>query len=324
MPGLRQLHVAGSPLVRALVQGAVQPATVLAAFPTALYLHVPQAHGQPHCVVPVLTSDALLLPTGLVLARESRDVTWPVTIGDDVRVGAGRVDLGLLQLVVVRERRLAGVAAAPTPAPTPAPTAGHRGAGSCPDLLSVATPDPDRLAGACTDLVRAALDGEQVRTHVLGLVGAGPGLTPSGDDALCGVLLTLRALAPERLAQRRSIADAIRAAAHRTTCLSASLLEAAIDGYATPQVLRLLAVLVPTGPTSRNEPPIRAENPPIGPSIRPLGPATTPGLATALADVLAIGHSSGRDLVAGIAGTMAALSDHRDHPAVVLEGAPHG
>src|SRR5690606_13742253 len=70
-----------------------------------------------------------------------------------------------------------------------------------------AAPSPDALAStgpvlgaaaSSTALVqsaegaaRAALDGEDLDLLVRAMVGAGPGLTPSHDDALCGVLLLL-------------------------------------------------------------------------------------------------------------------------------------
>jgi hypothetical protein len=113
-------------------------------------------------------------------------------------------------------------------------------------------------------------------------VGAGSGLTPSGDDALCGVLLALRAVGGGAAdAAAASVADAVRGAARGTTSLSASLLGAAAQGYAVPEVVRLVSAAVGGDPSETSR---------------------------ALPAVLAIGHTSGADLVAGLAGAVDALA----------------
>jgi hypothetical protein len=130
-------------------------------------------------------------------------------------------------------------------------------------------------------VLRAALSGsgDVVDARVRELVGAGAGLTPSGDDALCAVLLVLRGVGAD--GAHTLVRDAISAAAHRTTSLSASLLHAAAEGYAVPAVTDLVRAVL-------------CDDPAAG------GPA--------LAAVLAIGHTSGRDLVAGIAGALHVLA----------------
>ena len=130
-------------------------------------------------------------------------------------------------------------------------------------------------------MVRAALSGsgDVVDARVHEMVGAGAGLTPSGDDALCAVLLVLRGVGAD--GAHALVRAAVSAAAHRTTSLSASLLHAAAEGYAVPAVADLVRAVL-------------CDDPAAG------GPA--------LAAVLAIGHSSGRDLVAGIAGALHVLA----------------
>ncbi len=72
------------------------------------------------------------------------------------------------------------------------------------------------------------------------LAGLGPGLTPSGDDFLAGVMLALW------LRYRRpvpALAWIYEAAAHRTTRLSRAFLRAARDGHADARWHALLAAL---------------------------------------------------------------------------------
>ncbi len=67
--------------------------------------------------------------------------------------------------------------------------------------------------------------------EVAALVGAGEGLTPYGDDVLCGWLAAHRAArvpTPE-------VDVAVRAALHRTTLLSATLLDCALHGEVVPE-----------------------------------------------------------------------------------------
>ena len=73
------------------------------------------------------------------------------------------------------------------------------------------------------------------RGAVAGLVGRGPGLTPSGDDALAGALLVAHALGTGA-----ALADAVRARLGATTAVSAALLDAAADGYAARPVVALV------------------------------------------------------------------------------------
>lgn len=109
------------------------------------------------------------------------------------------------------------------------------------------------------------------------LVGAGPGLTPSGDDLLAGALVTAHATGDPRLATwREETRAALRT--RRTTAVSRGLLHHALDGYATEELAGLLvAVCRPGDP---------------GPPLRRL---------------LRVGHLSGAALAAG---ALHALSTH--------------
>jgi len=270
-----------SPLTAAALQDAPRRARVLAALPTALYLHLPEGH---HHVLPVLAVDALRLPTGLRLAQPAAAIRWGVEQGDEVVVGEGSVRLPGADVVAVRGWRPARVSAPVEPAgAAPSGLSGPLPSAACLDVLEAATSGAvlRELAG---DLVAAACLASRPATRVprlvRGLVGAGRGLTPSGDDALCGVLLGLRAAAaPARVL--RDVACSVRDSLPATTSLSASLLLAAIDGYAVPEVAAL---------------------------VRAAAAGDAAGLYRLLPEVLAIGHSSGADLLAGLAGTLDALA----------------
>lgn len=120
-------------------------------------------------------------------------------------------------------------------------------------------------------------DAVAVDGHVRGLLGLGPGLTPAGDDVLCGLLVGLRVLARRLGKPHPGIAGALpvlidavqRAAPGRTTALSRTLLWQACRGVAPQPVLDVLCTL---------------------------GSGKTCGLDA----LLAIGHSSGSDLLTGV------------------------
>jgi hypothetical protein len=101
-------------------------------------------------------------------------------------------------------------------------------------------------------------------------LGQGAGLTPYFDDVVCGVSLGLRATADPRAEEVATELRRIDLGA-RTTAVSAALLRSAADGWCIPQVASLVTALR----TSRE-------------------------VAVALARLLAVGHSSGRGLWAGL------------------------
>jgi hypothetical protein len=97
------------------------------------------------------------------------------------------------------------------------------------------------------------------------LVGRGSGLTPAGDDVLCGWLATHHAAGVDVPGMER----AVSASLSRTTTLSATLLDCALHGEVLPEFARL---------------------------VRALGSAD---LRAAVADLARIGHTSGRALLLG-------------------------
>jgi hypothetical protein len=110
-----------------------------------------------------------------------------------------------------------------------------------------------------------------LQTGAAGLAGLGPGLTPAGDDFLVGVLLGLWAAWPV-LVVPPVVEAIVSAAAPRTTLLSAAWLRAAGRGEADEAWHNLLASLV-SSPAS--------------------------GIITAGQRILARGHTSGADALAG-------------------------
>lgn len=104
------------------------------------------------------------------------------------------------------------------------------------------------------------------------LVGLGPGLTPSGDDALAGALVTLHALGETRGATR--LAGTLAAvAARRTSPISAAFLDAAAAGEGAAALHGLLTALADGRPEA---------------------------IRSAAATLTAIGHSSGWDALVGL------------------------
>jgi len=87
------LPAAVSTLVAAAVRGEPVATTVVAAHRYALYLSVRGS------VLPVVTSDAVALPSAVRLAAPAGAVSWGVDVGDDVLVCLGRIALPRFQLV---------------------------------------------------------------------------------------------------------------------------------------------------------------------------------------------------------------------------------
>src|SRR5690606_26162653 len=143
-------------------------------------------------------------------------------------------------------------------------------------------PGPAELAEACAagDLAGAVEAAERI-------VGLGPGLTPSGDDILCGLLVSLRLVGDAVRHGRRAVwlADWLGAAVTadagtRTTALAATLLHCAAAGGAGAEVAAVLRG-------------VAGHEPPALPVRR----------------LLAVGHTSGADPAQGVlAGCRAALA----------------
>jgi hypothetical protein len=139
-----------------------------------------------------------------------------------------------------------------------------------PKTSPVAAQGTPRSHGAGLVALPRAVDAHAVAD----LVGRGDGLTPLGDDVLCGWLATHRAA---RVATP-AVDDAVRRALPRTTTLSATLLECALAG----EVADLAAAY-----------------------LRAIG---SPGAPAARSALSALGHSSGEGLAHGIDLALATLT----------------
>jgi Protein of unknown function (DUF2877) len=223
--------------VRDVLRGQRRPGRLLASLPDAIYLEFTDVIPEPR-VIAISPPDALRLPNAIVTgpweARTSQEC-WAgegrvVTCGLDVRImrwwdpspvfgplSRARLDHGCSLLA-----RLCGTAKHPPG------LAGHDG--------------PVQLAACCAsgDLAGAVEAVEQ-------LVGLGPGLVPSGDSVVSGVLLALRLLGGAISGGTRAVwlanwlsASATCYATQRTTTLAASLLHCAASGQAAAEVSAVL------------------------------------------------------------------------------------
>ncbi|GAA1813900.1 DUF2877 domain-containing protein [Actinomadura chokoriensis] len=285
---------AASLALRPLLDPPRRAARVIAVFPSALYLEM--RGGPEPRVLAVVTSDAGRLPNAVVVVATRREHPFrPVREGGDALVGEGRVEadglavrvrrwwdpspaLGVMQAAALArgvralEDELTAAGALTATGPAGGGLAGH--------------PDPGGLAAACAagDLAGAVEAAERI-------VGLGPGLTPSGDDILCGLLVSLRLIggavrhgdAAVRLADWLGAAVTADAGT-RTTALAATLLHCAAAGGAGAEVAAVLRFV------AGHEPPGR----------------TGQG---AVRRLLSVGHTSGADLAHGVlAGCRAALA----------------
>lgn len=140
-------------------------------------------------------------------------------------------------------------------------------------------------------------DSDRTGRHAIGLLGLGPGLTPAGDDVLCGLLAGLSVLGRRSIGHEKRCAGALAALAdcivaeapRRTTSFSSTLLHAATRGIATEPLLQVLET--------------------VGSSTGPRG----------IDEVLMLGHSSGSDMLTGalLAGATLVRWEELFGPAVV-------
>jgi hypothetical protein len=144
-------------------------------------------------------------------------------------------------------------------------------------VLNLAVP---ALGDLLAWLSRASATGDSAQPPVAGLIGLGPGLTPSGDDVLCGILVGLHATGQIKLARR--LAEAVmREAADCTCIISVAHLGCACQGLGSQALHETLNALV----TCNAE-----------------------ALDGALDALSRTGHSSGFDGLAGLVACLAVVS----------------
>jgi Protein of unknown function (DUF2877) len=223
--------------VRELLRGVRRHGKVLAALPDAIYLEFADVVPEPR-VIAISRPDAIRLPNAVITGP------WEARSSAECWAGGDRITACGLDIRITRWwdpspvfgplsrirldhgcSALARLCAAAERAPG---LAGHDG--------------PVRLAACCAsgDLAGAVEAVEQ-------LVGLGPGLVPSGDSVVSGVLLALRLLGGAISGGTRAVwlanwlsASATCQAAQRTTTLAASLLHCAARGQAAAEVSAVL------------------------------------------------------------------------------------
>ena len=135
----------------------------------------------------------------------------------------------------------------------------------------------ERAQAAIGDLrlwLEAPDDGaDELERGTCALLGLGPGLTPSGDDFLVGMLVALSEMSGmEDCALQAGLSENVRRLAPiRTSQISTAHLLAACDGLASDALHRAVQTIL----------------------------CNTPALADDLTALAAIGHSSGWDALAG-------------------------
>jgi hypothetical protein len=265
--------------LRDLLAGPARPGVLVHVGRDATYVDLGE-----RCVG-VLSAAAVQVPCGIrttLPALPPLDRAAPVSVGDRV------LTLGPLR---VRVARLVDLTTAPgfrgsslallAPQPAERPRSLRRderrwlGCGAlvlrC-ELASLEGSLETSVAAAAAELPAAALAALRAGdpAAVPALLGRGSGLTPLGDDVLCGWLATSRLL--DDPARPAVAAATVELAARRTTRLSAELLACAVDGEVLPELRRLLAAL-----------------------------AAGTGVDDALAALLRVGHTSGAGLALGCA-----------------------
>lgn len=227
--------------------GPTSTGRVVARFPRAAYVELGG------CVLALVGPDA---PRGPLHLRVPGLV--PGALGDEVRLSGGVLRAGAIAIDVGRTARWR----APVPDASRLRAVSRHAA----DSLTASRGSTSCSDDACGS-VAAALDAGDLASVVRRLGGAGPGLTPAGDDVLAGiaVVAVVAGADPEVLGAHL--------AAARTHAISLAFLRWAARGCSIEPVHDLLAALV----AGRGS-----------------------DVAASQARVAAVGHTSGCDLLLGM------------------------
>lgn len=262
MTTLRTHVAAAAPeWVRDRLAGPVQECVVVHTGRHALYVSV--SVGDDVRCVGLLSATSSVVPCGLRTTAADLDALTggpsPVQPGDVLNIGAGLLRLTAADVGVGRTVDLS--------APQLDPAAADSMSAQLRAVLA------DRLAAVRNELPTEALTmlAHADPAAVPLLLGRGSGLTPVGDDVVCGWLATMWAARADSRAIATAAAELSTAA---TTLLSATLLDRATDGDVLPEFRHLLLTLR-SGDTSDE------------------------ALAVDVNRLLAIGHTSGAGLLLG-------------------------
>lgn len=245
--------------IAALLRGPLRPATVISVFPTAIYLRAEpllfaDRNGRddlprrPAAVIAILTSDASRLPCGAILHRPASQRPLISSHGHlKAFLGEGRITVGALTVRASGwwdpRPRLPSI----HPALLPEGMRELRSAAN-EQAHSVVRDVPVELCAQLGSL-RAALRRDDVTAALRAaqrMIGLGPGLTPTGDDLLCGMLAGLNLLGHPVSA--RLSAGVLALAPGRTTELSLSLLWHAARGEVNTELGSVIRALAGAGP----------------------------------------------------------------------------
>ncbi|WP_338748915.1 DUF2877 domain-containing protein [Janibacter alittae] len=259
-----ELAAAAPRWVRDLLAAGSGEATVVHAGPDALYLALDSD------VLAITTRAAVQVPCAL---RTTLSTTADLSASGEVP------PVGTAIPIVARRVHLSGATVrigrtidttAPRIDPATAPAMAER-------LSAALGPGHARARAELPEAGLGLLEAAEPDA-VVALLGRGSGLTPVGDDVLCGWLATMVAASYPGVAP---VAErVIDLADHRTTALSATLLRRSVHAEVVPQFGQLLTALA--------------------------HPSTNP--AESLASVTRIGHTSGDGLVLGLALALAHLA----------------
>jgi len=241
-----------------LLRGPLRPASVISIFPTAIYLRAepllypdrkaadPLAR-RPSGVVAILTSDASRLPLGAILHRPASHRPLISSRGPlKAFLGEGRITVGPLTV------RASGWWDPRPRLPSNAPALLPEGMRELRSAVSerLHSPIRDVPPELCSQLgaLRAALRRNDVTAALRAaqrMIGLGPGLTPAGDDLLCGLLAGLSLLGHSQAT--RIGAGILALAPGRTTDLSLALLRHATLGQVNSELGTAIQALAVTG-----------------------------------------------------------------------------
>lgn len=296
----RRLTGAASDALLDLVRGTPRPATVVGAGQYATYVQLDAgADTNGAGLLALVSREAVRVPCAIVLADTGSPGALPPTElspGARATVGANQVSWDGGSLTVVRwwsAARVTSAQAAPTdPRELPRRLSTlrlalgeHRLPAAVPLALAVAA---DAI-GRC--------DPVAVADAVRPVLGLGTGLTPSADDAVAGLLLAARSWGGADGASTVSAVGALLAGdlLSRTTAVSAGLLRHAAEGRGAPEVVAAVEHLTGSR-VARDE-------------------------QQALARLLALGHSSGRDTALGVLAFLQHQTTATAHRPTVRESA---
>jgi hypothetical protein len=296
------LPAVGSSSVADLVRGTARPATVLACFPRAMYL------GHDGGVLVIEASDGVHLPNGVVVARHSSQrplaAARSATRG---RIGDGRVVVGDLEVQVRRWRRTRPVLRTATTG-----TLRRSAEEAAAALARSAPPLPAALQEARQRLVTAlgaSASADALHIARRELLGRGAGSTPSGDDVLAGLLAGTTLLAEVVVGSDEVVvgSDEVVVGSDEVVFGSDEVVVGADEVVAVAAGARDLGVgvaaLAPDATTAISASLLvhASRGEVVAPAAQLLSTLTGRGaVEPAVARLVAVGSSSGRDLAAGL------------------------